>query len=69
MTRDNFDGILAEEGINDARLRNKIWHSKPTGDLDEGKLRTVARKFKEQLPSLLVRQSLNRAMDREFGRE
>ena len=69
MSRDDFDRILSEEGIDDARLRDDIWHSKPAGELDEGKLRIAAKKFKEQLPSLRVRQSLNRALDREYGRE
>jgi hypothetical protein len=69
MTRDDFDRILTEEGIDDARLRDDIWHSKPAVGLDEGKLRTAAKKFKEQLPNLRVRQALNRSMDREYGRE
>ena len=69
MTRDDFDRILAEEGIDDGRLRDDIWHSKPTDELDESKLRTAAKKLKEQLPGLRLRQSLSRALDREFGSE
>ena len=69
MTRDDFDRILTEEGIDDARLRDEIWHSRPAGELDEDRLRKAAKKFEEQLASLRLRQALNRAMDREFGRE
>ena len=69
MTRDDFDRILAEEGIDDARLRDDIWHSKPAGELNGDKLIITAKKFKEQLPGLRARQALNRAMDREYGRE
>lgn len=41
MTRDDFDRILAEEGINDARLRDDLWHSRPTNELDENRLRAT----------------------------
>ena len=69
MDRETFERILTEEGIDDAKLRDDLWHSRPA-DLtnDEDKLRKAANKFKEQLPDLLVRQALNRAIDREFGR-
>ncbi len=69
MTRDNFDRILAEEGIDDAQLRDDIWRSRPSGEIDAEKLRTTAKEFKEQLPNLRLRQALNRALDREYGRE
>ncbi len=69
MTRDDFNKILAEEGIDDAQLRDDIWHSRPSGEIDAERLRTAAREFKEQLPNLRLRQALNRALDREYDRE
>ena len=69
MDRETFERILTEEGIDDANLRAQLWNSRPTGDLDEARFRKTAQKFKEMLPELLVRQALNRAMDKEFGRE
>lgn len=68
--RETFKRILTEKGIDDANLRAKLWHSRPS-DLnnDENKLRKAAKKFKAELPELIVRLALNRAMDREFGRK
>ena len=70
MNRETFERILTEEGVDDANLRAKLWHSRPPDFNDnEERLRNAAKKFKTQLPELLVRQALNRAMDREYGRE
>ena len=72
MDRETFERILTEEGIDDKNLRAVLWHSRPPeldGDNNEERLRKAAKKFKAELPNLNVRQALNRAMDREFGRE
>ena len=69
MIRSGFDKILFEEGIEDIQLRDDLWHSRPAGELSESRLRAAAKKFKEKLPSLRVAQALNRALDKEFGRE
>jgi len=69
MDRETFDKILREEGIDDTILMNQIWNSKPAGNLDESKLREAAKDFKARLPGLLVRQALNEALDREYGRD
>jgi len=69
MNRETFDKILIEEGIDDSNLRNQIWDTRPSDDLDENRLRKVAKRFKSELPSLQVRQALNKALDREYGRE
>ena len=68
MDREFFDRILTEEGIEDAKIRNDIWNTRPAGNLDENKLRQAARKFKKELPGLLTRKALNEALDREYGR-
>lgn len=71
MNRETFERILAEEGIDDANLRADIWYSwysRSADNLDERELRKAAEKFKKHLPELLMRQALNRAMDREFSR-
>ena len=70
MDRETFERILAEEGIDDANLRADLWNSQPSDFTDdETRLRKAAQKFKKKLPGLLVRQALNQAMDKEFGRE
>lgn len=69
MTRENFDKILLEEGVDDRQLRDDIWNSRPAGKLDEGKLRAAAKKFKKSLPVLRVQQELHCAIDRECNRE
>jgi hypothetical protein len=68
MDRETFDRILKEEGIDDANLRDNIWRSHPP-DIREDNLRLAARRFAQELPSLKVRQALNKALDREYGRE
>lgn len=67
MNRETFDRILTEEGIDDAKLRNDSWNSKPGDGLDEAKLRNAAKQFKRALPDLRVRKALNDAMAREYG--
>lgn len=72
MDRETFERILTEEGVDDANLRAELWNSRPSeleSDNSEERLRKAAKKFKAELPDLLVRQALNRAMDRELGRE
>ncbi len=66
MTRDDFDRILLEEGVDDSHLRDDIWCSRPSGKMEESKLREAAKKFKVALPGLQVRKALNEAMEREF---
>lgn len=66
MTRDDFDRILSEEGMDDARMRDDMWHSRPSGEILESKLRDAAKKFKAALPGLQVRKALHDAMEREF---
>ena len=69
MTRDDFDRILSEEGIDDAEFCDSLWRSKPAGGINEEELRIAAKKFQEQLPGIRLSQALKRAMDREFNRE
>ena len=69
MDRETFDRILLEEGIYDANLRNSIWNTRPPGNLDESKLRGAAKRLKTELPSLKAKQALNKALDREHGRD
>lgn len=69
MNREIFDRILTEEGVDDAYLRNKLWLSRPGDNLGEKQLRDAARLFKRNLPGLRVKQALNDAMDREYGRD
>jgi len=67
MDRETFDRILAEEGLDDAKLRDEIWNTRPSTGLDEEGLRNTAKQFKRALPGLQVRKSLNNAMAREYG--
>ena len=67
MDRGTFFKILAEEGLEDPKLRDDLWNSQPSGGLDEGRLREAARKFKEALPGLQARKALTDAMAREYG--
>ena len=67
MDRETFDRILAEEGLDDPKMRNDIWNSKPSTGLDEESLRNAAKQFKRALPRLQVRKALNDAMAREYG--
>lgn len=70
MDRETFDRILTEEGVDDAKLRDDIWKSRPLDLCDnEDRLRKAAKDFKAELLYLLARRDLKRAMDREFGRE
>ena len=69
MDKETFDKILLEEGIDDANLRNQIWHSRPPGGLREDNLRAAAKKFVAEFPNLQARQALNKALDREYGRD
>ena len=69
MDRETFDRILLEEGVDDVNLRSQIWNTRPSGSLGEGKLREVAKRFKAELPTLQVRQALNKALDRAYGRD
>lgn len=41
MTREKFAGILKEYGFSDQQIE-LLWNSKPSGDLDEQKLRKTA---------------------------
>lgn len=68
MDRETFDRILMEEGLDDANIRSQIWNTRPSSGLDESRLRGAAKKFKKELPNLQVRQALNKALDREYGR-
>lgn len=68
MDRKTFNRILAEEGIDIISLQDQIWNSRPSGNLDESKLREAAKQFKARLPDLLVRQALNEALDREYNK-
>lgn len=68
MDQETFEKVLTEEGIDDKNLLNELWRSLPSEEHDEGRLRTAARKLKPELPGLLVRQALNRAMDPLLGR-
>ncbi|MBI2639747.1 MAG: hypothetical protein HYW90_02545 [Candidatus Sungbacteria bacterium] len=68
MDQETFERVLTEEGIDDKNLRGELWHSRQAGELDESRIRSAARELKRQLPELLVRQALNRAMDPLFGR-
>ncbi len=68
MDRETFDRILAEEGLDDAKMRDDIWNSRPQpGVLDEERLRNTAKRFKEALPVLKLRKALN-VMARKYGR-
>ncbi len=67
MDKETFDRILAEEGLDDAKMRNDIWNSQPSGGLDEERLRSAAKQFKRALPGLQVKKDLNDAMAREYG--
>lgn len=69
MDRETFDRILAEEGLNDVKMRDDIWNSRPSGGLDEEQLRSAARQFKQALPELRVKRALHDAMAREYGRD
>ena len=67
MDRETFDRILAEEGLDDAKMRDNIWNSRPSGGIDEEGLRSAAKQFKRALPELRVKKALNDAMSREYG--
>ena len=68
MDRETFDRILAEEGLDDAKMRDDIWNSRPQpGVLDEEHLRNAAKRFKEALPEIQLRKAL-KAMARKYGR-
>ena len=69
MDRETFDKILAEEGLDDAKMRDDIWNSQPSGGLDKERLRSAATKFKRALPGLQVRKALKDAIARECGRD
>lgn len=69
MDRETFDRILTEEGIDDAKLREDLWNTRLSGDIDEGNLRSAAKRFKQALPELRVKQALSSALDREYGRD
>lgn len=68
MDRETFEKILVEEGIDDAKLRMEIWNTRPSGDILEYALRQAAKKFKTELPDLLIRKSLSAALDREYNK-
>ena len=73
MTREMFDQILIEEGVEDVGLRDDIWRDKPASwdsvpNVKE-KLRDAARRYKKLLPELRVGQALHRARAREYGWE
>ncbi|HXK40515.1 MAG TPA: hypothetical protein VJ046_00185 [Candidatus Paceibacterota bacterium] len=67
MDRETFDRILTEEGVDDAKMRDDIWNTRPASGLNEENLRNAAKQFKRALPGLQVRKSLNDAMAREYG--
>lgn len=68
MDRGTFFKILAEEGLEDPRLRADLWNSQPPRGLNEERLRRAVRKFKDARPGLETRQAINDAMDREYER-
>jgi hypothetical protein len=51
MTKKKFDKILIDEGLTNEYLRELLWLSRPTNDLDETKLRKTAKQFM-QLPEV-----------------
>lgn len=69
MNRETFDRILTEEGIDDAKLRDEIWNSRPSDEINEENFRSDAKRFKRELLVSQVRKSLNDAIDREYGRD
>jgi len=64
MTKPEFIKILAEEGIDNGKLIDDLWNSRPAGDLPEEKLRKTARHFKQQLPTLLAKERLSNSLER-----
>ena len=69
MERSEFDRILITNGFIDAPIRDELWRTKPSVDLDVVRLAKTAKWLDAQLPELLAKIALNHAMDREFGRD
>lgn len=70
MRRLIFEEILIEEGTEDRNLRGELWHSLNDSGVvvDEARAKEEARRTRKQMPELLMRQALNRAMDPLLGR-
>jgi hypothetical protein len=66
MDKKRFNEILTEEGIDDSKLRDDLWLTRPPADLDETEVRSAARRFNENLPGLLTRKALHKAIEREL---
>lgn len=65
MDRGTFFKILAEEGLEDPKLRDDLWNGQPPRGLNEARLRKAVRKFNQAPPALQTRKTLDDAMDRE----
>jgi len=46
MTKQEFDKILIEEGIDSKSLRGELWESRRSDDLDKDRVRATAKVFK-----------------------
>jgi hypothetical protein len=45
MTKEDFDRILKEEGIDNQALIDAFWQARPTDEIDERRLRKATKVF------------------------